>query len=87
MTTEKFQLTDYTHDILKIADANRCSVDEALQYFIMNLSTMREHFEGASHLNYHALGQKWNGLLSDEKLAQQSEVRARLTRYPKGGKN
>lgn len=87
MENTKFQLVDYTHDVLKIADANRCTVEQALQYFVMNLATMREYYEGAPYLNYHELGHKWNCLLSDEKVAQQNEAQSRLTRYSKGGKN
>ena len=85
----KFMLSDYTHDILKIAKANEgMSNARALECFISNLVTMKEHYEGCPHLNYHELGQQWNRLLSAEKVAQKNEVLKRLAAYSKvGGKH
>lgn len=86
--TEKFNLVNYTTYILKIAAANtNMSVEVALQCFIANLTTMKEHYEGCPDLNYHELGQQWNKLLSKEKVAQKAETLARLQKYPRGGKN
>lgn len=85
MPEEKFQLSNYTHQILKIADEQKCSVDVALQCFIANLTTMKEHYTGAVDLNYHQIGQQWNKLLSREKVAQKAETRARLSKYGRSG--
>lgn len=82
----KFNLVNYTQDIRNIAETNKASVAEALQMFISNLTTMREHYAGASHLNYHQLGQQWNKLLSDEKVAQKADTFARLSKHVTRGK-
>lgn len=87
MVEEKFQLSAYTTHILRIADAQKCAIDVALQCFIANLTTMKEHYEGAPELNYHEIGQQWNKLLSKEKVAQKAETKARLSKYRTGGKN
>lgn len=85
--SEKFNLVNYTTHILKIAAANpSMTVEVALQSFIANLTTMKEHYEGCSDLNYHELGQQWNKLLSKEKVAQKAETLARLQKYPRGGR-
>lgn len=78
-----FQLSDYTAHIKKIADAGNLSVETATQRFIANLTTMKEHYPGASELNYHQLGQQWNKLRSPEKVAQKADVLARMQRYAK----
>ena len=84
---EKFNLVNHTTNILKIAAANpNMSVEVALQCFIANLSTMKEHYEGCPELNYHELGQQWNKLLSQEKVAQKADTLARLQKYPRGGR-
>lgn len=86
--TEKFNLVNYTTHILKIAAANtNMTVEVALQCFIANLTTMKEHYVGCPELNYHELGQQWNKLLSKEKVAQKAETLARLQKYPRGGRN
>lgn len=82
---EKFQLSTYTPQILRVAEANQCAPEVALQRFIENLATMKEHYKGASELNYHELGQQWNKLLSREKVAQKAETLARLQKYPRTG--
>ena len=44
---EKFNLINHTTNILKIADANENMTTEvALQCFIANLTTMKEHYKG-----------------------------------------
>lgn len=83
---EKFSLEDYTPAILKIATTNKVSNEEALGLFIANLTTMKEHYKGAPDLNYHALGQQWNSLLSKDKVAQKALTKARLSKYSLGGK-
>ena len=86
---EKFSLSDYTNHILKVAAANDSMTAEvALQCFIANLTTMKEHYKGCPDLNYHALGQQWNKLLSKDKVQQKAETLARLKKYPRpGGRN
>ena len=78
MSEEKFQLSAYTTHVLRIADTQKCTVEVALQCFIANLTTMKEHYKGCPELNYHELGQQWNKLLSKEKVAQKAETLARL---------
>lgn len=85
MQKSNFNLNDYTQHILLISKANKVSVEQAMQYFLANLATMKEHYKGASELNYHELGQRWNKLLNKEKVAQKAELKARLARYNKGG--
>ena len=85
MSEPKFNLSDYTHHILKIAEANNVTNEAAFQCFLANLSTMREHYKGAPELNYHQLGQQWGKLLSKDKIAQKAEVKARLQKYPRNG--
>ena len=86
--TEKFNLVNHTTNILKIAAANEgMTIEVALQCFIANLTTMREHYKGCPDLNYHVLGQQWNKLLSKEKVVQKAETLARLQKYPRGGKS
>lgn len=87
MAEPKFNLSDYTHDILKIAEENKVTNEVAFQCFLANLSTMHEHYKGAPHLNYNQLGQQWNKLLSKEKVAQKTEAKARLAKYSQRGKS
>lgn len=85
---EKFNLVNHTTHITKLAAANpQMSIEVALQCFIANLTTMKEHYEGCPELNYHELGQQWNKLLSKEKVAQKAETLARLQKYPRGGRS
>lgn len=84
--SEKFNLVEHTNHILQIAAANKnMTVEVALQCFIANLTTMKEHYKGCSDLNYHELGQQWNKLLSKEKVAQKAETLERLRKYPRSG--
>lgn len=87
MAETKFNLSEYTHYVLKIAEVNSVTNEVAFQCFLANLATMKEHYKGASELNYHQLGQQWNKLLSKDKVAQKTEAKARLTKYPQRGKN
>ena len=85
---EKFNLVNHTTNILKIAAANEnMPIETALQYFIVNLNTMKDHYKGCPELNYHELGQQWNKLLSKEKVAQKAETLARLQKYPRVGRS
>lgn len=83
MNTVNFNLSDYTQHILKVAEANGCSISRAFGLFIANLATMHEHYKGAPGLNYAELGQKWNALSSTEKISQKDETRNRLAKYMK----
>ena len=83
---EKFSLINHTTHILKIAAANEnMTVEVALQCFIANLTTMKEHYKGCPELNYHELGQQRNKLLSKEKVAQKTETLERRRKYPRSG--
>ena len=85
---EKFNLVNYTTHIMQLASANEnMTIEVALQCFIANLTTMKEHYKGCSELNYHELGQQWNKLLSREKVNQKAETLARLQKYPRGGRS
>lgn len=86
MSQTKFNLVDHTTDILKMAAANNLSSPAAaVQCFIANLTTMKEHYPGCSELNFHELGQQWNRLLSKEKVAQKAETIARVQKYNRAG--
>lgn len=83
---EKFNLVEHTNHIMQIAAANESMTPEvALQCFIANLTTMKEHYKGCSELNFHELGQQWNKLLSREKVQQKADTLARLRKYNRVG--
>ena len=84
--SKKFNLVEHTNHIMQIAAANEGTTAEvALQCFIANLTTMKEHYKGCPELNYHELGQQWNKLLSKEKVQQKADTLARLRKYPRAG--
>ena len=85
LKTNTFHLTDHIRDVQEIATANKCTTDVALQLFVANLATMKEHYKGASSINYAQLGQKWNALTSNERNEQKAAARARLARSTRGG--
>lgn len=58
----KFELTDYTNQIATMANAYGVGAVDAVDNFIVNLSTLSDHFKGAPELNFRELGQKWNAL-------------------------
>ena len=83
---EKFNLVEHTNHIMQIAAANESMTPEvALQCFITNLTTMKEHYKGCSELNFHELGQQWNKLLSKEKVQQKADTLARLRKHSRAG--
>ena len=85
-----FQLSNYMQEIKSIASTNGCTSEVALNYFLVNLTTMHEHYQGASELNYHQLGQDWNRLTSREKVAQKKDALSTLaksSRYRAKGDN
>lgn len=85
MPKAKFSLINYVRDIQNIARENNCSNEQAMQYFLANLAIMNDRYKGASHLNFRQLGQLWNGLSSDERVAQKADIRVRLNRSNRGG--
>lgn len=86
MSQAKFNLVDHTTNILKLYDANQSmTIEVAVQCFIANLTTMKEHYPGCPDINFHELGQQWNRLLSREKVAQKAETLARMKKYSRSG--
>ena len=84
---EKFDLTLYTRSIQQIALANKCSDNRAVNLFIVNLAIMKEHYQGASQLNYAQLGQQWNSLPSYERIEQERKTKALLDKPTRGGRS
>ena len=68
----KFNLEDYLSEIRTVG----------LDKFIVNLAVMKEQNPGAPKLNFHELGQAWNKLPSDERIAQREKVTRMLTDLP-----
>nr|DAT41479.1 MAG TPA: hypothetical protein [Caudoviricetes sp.] len=66
----KFNLEDYLSEIRAVG----------LDKFIVNLAVMKEQNPGAPKLNFHELGQAWNKLPSDERLAQREKVAHMMNR-------
>ena len=58
----KFELTEYINQIAAMAATYGVGASDAVNYFIVNLSTMSDHYSGAPELNFRELGQKWNAL-------------------------
>lgn len=78
---EQFQLADYIVDIRELAKQHSIAPDAAVGKFILNLNTLSDRYPlKNSNLNFRALGQQWGRLKSDEKLRQQQEVLAKLSR-------
>lgn len=57
-----FNLQDYVPQIVSIAESNKVGAPDAVDFFIVNLSTMSDHYKGATNLNFRELGQYWNRL-------------------------
>ena len=72
----KFSLEDYLSEIRP----------EGLDKFIVNLAVMKEQNPGAPKLNFHELGQAWNKLPSDERIAQREKVARMLSRSSRATK-
>lgn len=70
-----FNLSDYLPEINAVATANKLEPDDAVDKFVVNLTTMSGHYSGADSLNFRELGQQWNKLLSKQKVAQKAEVK------------
>jgi len=71
---KNFNLKDYVNDIAAIAAANECGAADAVDYFIINLRSMSDHYKGAEYLNIRELGQAWNKLNYKERNKQQRET-------------
>lgn len=70
-----FELRNYEREIRDYATNKKVSNSEAVSTFIYNLVIMRPHFEGFDpEVNFRALGQQWNKLPSDVRVAQKAEV-------------
>ena len=72
----KFNLEDYLSEIRTVG----------LDKFIVNLAAMKEQNPGAPRLNFHELGQAWNKLPSDERIAQREKVTRMLSRSSRATK-
>ena len=72
----KFNLEDYLSEIRAVG----------LDKFIVNLAVMKEQNPGAPKLNFHELGQSWNRLPSDERVAQREKVARVLSRSSQAAK-
>lgn len=72
----KFNLEDYLSEIRAVG----------LDKFIVNLAVMKEQNSGAPKLNFHELGQAWNKLPSDERIAQKEKVARMLSRSSRANK-
>lgn len=72
----KFNLEDYLSEIRTVG----------LDKFIINLAVMKEQNPGAPKLNFHELGQAWNKLPSDERIAQKEKVARMLSRSSRATK-
>lgn len=59
---KEFRLQDYLKEIKGIAEANNCGAAQAVDLFVVNLTTMSDHHKGAPNLNFRELGQAWNRL-------------------------
>lgn len=58
----EFNLRDYVPEIVAIAEKNNVGAADAVEFFIVNLNTMNNHYKGADNLNIRELGQAWNKL-------------------------
>ena len=72
----KFNLENYLLEIRAVG----------LDKFIVNLAVMKEQNPGAPKLNFHELGQAWNKLPSDERIAQREKVARVLSRSSRATK-
>lgn len=78
-----FDLKNFIPEIQVTAEQCKCSFEQAVDKFIVNLTTMKEHYPSAKNLNFHELGQHWNKLPYKVKNTQKSEV---LQRAPKAAR-
>ena len=59
---KEFNLQDYIPQIVEIAEANKMGAAGAVEAFVVNLNAMKDHYKGATDINYRLLGQQWNRL-------------------------
>lgn len=57
-----FDLKNYVNEIVAIAEKNSVGAADAVEFFIVNLNAMNNHYKGADNLNIRELGQAWNKL-------------------------
>lgn len=57
-----FDLKNYVNEIVAIAEKNGVGAADAVEFFVVNLNTMNNHYKGADSLNIRELGQAWNKL-------------------------
>lgn len=70
-----FNLKDYVKEIRSMAEACKCTPEAAVDNFIVNLATFRNHYPGADELNFSELGQAWSKLLFTERNKQREETK------------
>lgn len=76
----EFKLSNYAAEIQSVATANKCSPEQAVDLFVVNLTVMHNHHKGADQLNYHLLGQQWNNLRNKEKVAQKVAAKQQVAK-------
>lgn len=59
---KEFNLRNYVNEIVAIAEKNNVGAADAVEFFVVNLNSMSEHYKGADQLNIRELGQAWNKL-------------------------
>lgn len=80
----EFTLMSYERAIRNYASKNNVGAQEALNRFVYNLAIMRPHFEGFDDsVDFRQLGQQWNKLSSEKRLAQKDKVMAQVARPTK----
>ena len=70
-----FELANYEREIREGATKAGIELPEALVRFIYNLTIMRPHYDiFPEEVNFRALGQQWNKLMSDVRNKQKNEM-------------
>ena len=77
----KFNLTDYVDNIRQLAAAEGVEAVEAVNHFIVNLSTMSDFHHGAGNLNFRELGQQWNSLSYKVRNKQRADAIEAVKNY------
>ena len=82
-----FNLSDYLPEINAVATANKLEPEDAVDKFVVNLTTMSGYYPGADSLNFRELGQQWNKLLSKQKVAQKAEVKKMICKSSRSSRS
>lgn len=69
-----FNLRDYINEIVAIAERNGVGAADAVEFFVVNLNSMSNHYKGADSLNIRELGQAWNKLNYKVRNKQRTDV-------------